>query len=238
MMFRHSYPTSLRVLTGVILASSGTLLRADDVLPKAPPAAKYEKMAGHSPFAPPTVPVAAPVAAPPTPAPGWADALTATMIAQDGANFMVTVVDAQNSQQHLYLTSEPDDKAPMSVVSVKWGATHDDPPTITLRKGQEFAQVRYEAANGAGVPSPAGNIVQIPGAARNLPVPPGNAAFHSPFQASANQGPSTNAIRRPLIRAQQPAAPAGVRPGVNAPGPAGVRPNAAIKVDDDDDDDP
>ncbi len=217
---------------------AGGPARADDVLPKAPPTSKYAKMAGHSPFAPPTAPVVAPVAAPPPPVPGWADSLTATMIIQDGANYMVTVIDAQNSQKHLYLTAEPEHDTQMAVASVKWGANRADPPAITLRKGKEFAQVRYElGAVSPGGANPAGGGPPIPGGVRS-PVPSAQ-PFHSPLQATGgqgtNQGPSSNMIRRPLIRSQPQAAPAAVRPGVNPPA-AGVRPNPALAADDDDDD--
>ncbi len=244
-LFRPPNLTLFRHRAVVLLAWSVGLLamggpgRADDILPKAPPASKYAKMAGHSPFAPPTAPVGTQAPPPKPPAPGWADGLTATMIAQDGPNYMVTVVDAQNSQQHLYLTAEPDPETKMAVVSVKWGATRDDPPTITLSKGKEFAQVRYEASS-SGTSSPLGGGVPIPGAGRNPPVGiPGGQAFHSPLQVPpaqpTNQGPSSNVVRRPLIRSQPPAAPTSVRPGVNPPA-NGVRPNPAVPVDDDDDD--
>ena len=176
--------------------------------------------------------------------PGWADSLTATMIMQDGLKYMVTVVDSA-SPQHLYLTSETEADKPndIAVASVRWGANREDPPTITLRKGKEFAQVRYES----GAASPGGNnamggAAPAPGVPRNPmggPVIPGSQAFHSPLQTGIAQpanpgGPTSNAIRRPLIRAQ-PAAPVGGRPGINPPNNA-VRPNPALQNDDDDDD--
>ncbi len=158
---------------------------------------------------------------------------------QEGDKFKVTVVDAQNLQQHLYLTMEPDPINQMSVASVKWGANRDEPPTIILRKGKETAQVRYESGSGAPAnPNGAGGgAPAIPGAVRIPPAPmpgaAGGAAFRPPpmQNTQANGGPST-AIRRPLIRSQ-PQPPA--RPAVNAPA-NGVRPSSAVKVDDDDDD--
>ena len=217
--------------------------RADDLLPKAPPATRYTKIAAHSPFAPPTAPVSAQPAATPPPAPGWADTLTATMVMQDGSKYIVTVVDSSNPQ-HLYLTSEPDKTAQISVASVKWGATREDPPTITLRKGSEVAQVRYES--GAAAPAgnnPAGGGPPIPGGARpGMPGAPSAAGlqpFHPPLPntGQGNPVPSSIALRRPLIRSQpMTAAPAGARPGMAAPNPVG-RPNPAAKADDDDDDD-
>ena len=223
--------------------SFGCAAHADDVLPKAPPASKYAKMAAHSPFAPPTAQAAPQATPPPPPVPGWADNLKATMVMQDGNNYTVTVVDSQNPQ-HLYLTMEPDKDTQMAVVSVKWGANRDDPPTITLRKGKEFAQVRYES----GASSPGGNNALgggpvLPGRPVNAaggPPIPGGQPFHPPLQngGGVQAGipvPSSNAIRRPLIHSAPPAR-APVRPGVSPPTP-GARPNPGVQVDDDDDDD-
>lgn len=223
----------------------GTVSKADDPLPKPLPVSKYAKMAAHSPFAPPTAPIVQQAAPPPPPAPGWADSLTATMVMQDGNKFLVTVVDSSNSQ-HLYLTTEPDKTNDMAVSTVKWGTNRDDPPTITLRKGKEFAQVRYDsgaASTGGGNSIPGGGVPVIPGAPRfptpgNPPGIPGAQPFRPPPLANNLPGnPGASAIRRPLIRAQPgaAAAPALSRPGVNAPN-SGVRPNPAGTADDDDDD--
>ncbi len=225
------------VCSSLILAAGGPA-KADDVLPKAPPASKYAKMASHSPFAPPTAPVAAPVGTPPPIAPGWADSLTATMIMQDGANYLVTVIDAQNAQKHLYLTAEPEHETQIAVASVKWGANREDPPAITLRKGKEFAQVRYEANATPGGTKPPGGVLPIPGGVRNPPPGlPGAQPFHSPLQANnvvpGNQAPPGSVLRRPVIRSGPAIAPPPLRPGANAP-TAGVRPNPAADDDDDD----
>ena len=229
----------LRVLLLGGMLGVGTLALAEDPLPKAVPATKYAKMAARSPFAPPTAVLAPQATPPPPPAPGWADSLTVTMIMQDGNKYMVTVVDSANQQQHLYLTMEPDKQTQMSVASVKWGASREDPPTITLRKGKDTAQVRYESgSNAPGTPNGMGGAPPIPGVVRNpVPAVPGGggmAAFHPPPMPNSqvNGGPAT-AVRRPLIRSQ-PMPPA--RPAINQPA-AGVRPNPAAKADDDDDDD-
>ena len=228
----------IRVICLLLLVAGTGVVKADDVIPKATPASKYAKMASRSPFAPPTAQVAAPATTPPPPVPGWADSLTATMIMQDGAAYMVTVVDAQNAQKHLYLTAEPDRDTQIAVASVKWGTNRDEPPAITLRKGKEFAQVRYDA----GMPSPGGanpaGGPPIPGGVRNpIPGAPGGPPFHAPLQAgaasSAAQTPSS-VLRRPLIRSQAPA-PATARPGINPPS-NGARLNPAVQADDDDDD--
>ena len=224
----------------VLVLGFGVVSKADDPLPKPLPVSKYAKMAAHSPFAPPTAPVVQQAAPAPPPAPGWADSLTATMVMQDGKRFLVTVVDSSNSQ-HLYLSTEPDNATDMAVSTVKWGANRDDPPTITLRRGKEFAQVRYDS--GASSPGGGSNVPGIPGAPRpptlgNPAGIPGAQPFRPPPLANivpVNQG-QTAAIRRPLIRAQPgSAAPALSRPGVNAPN-SGVRPNPAATADDDDDD--
>ena len=229
----------LALLWMVVLAPAS---RGDDILPKAPPASGYAKMASHSPFAPPTAPVAAQATPPPPPTPGWADNLTVTMIMRDGDKYKVTVVDSQNPQ-HLYLTSDADPATQMAVASIKWGANHDDPPTVTLSKGKEFAQVKYES----GASSPGGNNQMggppIPGAGRNLALGGQSLAgvqpFHPPLPnigQSGNPLPSSSAIRRPIIRAPVAAAPPTVARPLGQPN-AGVRPNPALKVDDDDDDD-
>ncbi len=227
------------------LAVGGGTGRADDIVPKAPPASKYARMAAHSPFAPPTTPTAVQATPPPPPVPGWADSLTATMIMRDGDKYMVTVVDTQNPQ-HLYLTSEPDKLTQMAVASVKWGANRDEAPTVTLSKGKEFAQVKYESGAsspggnnqlGGGPPIPGG--VRIPG--QNGPPIPGAQGFHPPGAPntvqSGNPTPTSAGFRRPLIHAPAVTAPpAGMRPPLN-PTNAAARPNPAVKVDDDDDDD-
>ena len=208
--------------------------RADDVLPKAPPVSKYARMAAHSPFAPPTLPTTTQAAPPPPPVPGWADNLTATMIMRDGDKFMVTVVDSQNPQ-HLYLTSDPDKLTQMAVASVKLGANRDEAPTVTLSKGKEFAQVKYDS----GASSPGGNNQlgggpPIPGGVRNPglggPPIPGAQPFHPPGAPTAaqvgNPIPTSAGFRRPLIRAPAVTAPpAGTRPTVSLPNPI-ARPNS------------
>ena len=212
--------------------------RADDILPKASPASKYAKMAAHSPFAPPTAAVVTQAAPTPPPAPGWADTLTATMLVQDGNTYMVTVIDSQDPQKHLYLTSAPEDPVePMAVASIKWGANREDPPTITLRKGKEFAQVRYESGlsalgtnNNLGGPPIPGGRNSGPGAAAAMGIRPPPLSTTGPM----NQGAPGNAIRRPVIHSQ-PAPVVPVRPPGNVPANA-VRPNPAVQADDDDDD--
>ncbi len=239
-IFRRS---PVRFATWLLLGLSGAGMVgsrtwADEVLPKASPASKYAKMAAHSPFAPPTAPVVTQAAPTPPPAPGWADSLTATMLVQDGNTYMVTVIDSQDLQKHLYLTSAADATEPMAVASIKWGATREEPPIITLRKGKEFAQVRYESGlsslgtnNNLGGPP-------IPGArnpAPGTPVAPGIRPPPLTTTGPMNQGQPGNAIRRPVIHSQPAPTAVPARPLGNVPA-NGVRPNPAVQVDDDDDD--
>lgn len=239
---------------GLVLTAAGGLGlvvqgRADDTVPKAYPADRYEKMAAHSPFSPPTEAPKVQATPTPPPAPSWADKLTATMIMQYGNDYKVTVVD-QDSPTHLQLyTNVEDDQSHMQVASVKWNAANrDETPTITLRRGTDFAQVRYEPGNSSmpgavgGNPAlarPAGlpgvNNFRPPGGAPPIP--------GSMPQAGVNvQAPTVNnALRRAPIRAvPQAPAPGGrpiVMPGAANPPGQPVRTAPAIKTDDDDDDD-
>jgi hypothetical protein len=225
--------TNLKILLAAGLAFgfvAGSGARADDVLPKALPANRYEKLAAHSPFAPPTV--AAPVAPAPVAAPkgSWADKLAVTALMQNGGIYIATVVD-RDSSQHFIVTSDKENERSMMLASVQWGDKYDQ-TRITIRRGAEFGQVAFDASAGAasavmgpGAPVPPRPMIPggpLPGAgtAQFHPPPGANPAFRGP------QGPSNIVRRQPIF--STPAA---------TPRPVFPRPTAKPAADDDDDDD-
>ena len=227
------------LLAALVIAGFAVHARADDPLPKPLPPDRYNKMAAHSPFAPPTDAPRLQAAATPPPAASAFDRLTATMLMQVDGVYSVTVVDP-DSPEHLYLTSDAvDDKSQMKIASVKWDpASGQEEPTITLNKGTQFGTVRYEPGNGGGMaaaPRPQ-NLTAINAYRPNLPPTsiPG-AAIPPPPVSTAN------GFRRGPIRAAPAPAPAagGAGRAVVLPGegrsPLRAAPN--IKTDDDDDDD-
>ena len=237
-LYRTIFPAILLLLLFLLFIPSPPS-RADDILPKPVPPDRYNKMAAHSPFTPPTAPTTAqPIQAAP-PAPSWLDKLSVNMLMQDHGVFYVTAVDSDNPAAHIYLSSDKEDpESHLAIASVKWNPENrDETPVITLRRGKDFGQVRYEASASSG---PGMNIQPRPGAAG---APPN--AFRAPQSAPAIPGqinpPPLNAanpgLRRTPIRAVPQAPAPGGRPVVLPNNPA-VRPvTPQIKTDDDDDDD-
>lgn len=257
---RWSFPPGRPwVATAVCALAWIASTRADDVIPKAFPADRYAKMAAHSPFTPPTPPTPSAAAPTPPPAPGFAEKLAATMLADDGNGVYIAIVaDQENSKKYLVTSDKVDEESSLQIATVKWPQTRDDQPgaretpVIVLRKGAQQGVVRYDpslggigpiggapAGGGTGIPRPfiPGNAgVRPPGA----PIIPGNVTGGvgiAPPPAPATAG-APNAIRRAPIRVQpQPATVPAVRSVVPAnPALRGARPTAT-KVDDDDDDD-
>ena len=226
----------LAVLVGAVLTAQA---RADDPVPKPISPDHYNRMAAHSPFAPPTEAPRTQVAAPtPPPGPSWSDKLTVTMITQVDGVFYVTVVDP-DSPQHLYLSSDAvDQPSQMKVESVKWNpAEGDEEPAITLSKGAQHGTVRYDPGS-AGVVSAVPRPVGMPAPNNfrpNLPPTALPGITNQPLPVT-----SPNALRRGPIRAMPAPASGGAGRPVVLPGEARVqpaRPGPQVKTDDDDDDD-
>jgi hypothetical protein len=205
--------------------------RGDDVLPKASPANRYDKMSTHSPFSPPTVAPSAPVTVA-APTGTWTDKLAVTLLMQNGGVYVATVVD-RDSSRHFLVTSDRENDRQMMLTNVQWG-DKNDAPRITIRQGNASGQVAFDPTAGGGgvsVPQPGGPASMfrppIPGAA-NQPVNQGAPFFHPPPGGRAPGGPITPSavIRRPPI----PAAPVPVNPRI-------VNGLSQQAADDDDDDD-
>jgi hypothetical protein len=198
--------------------------RAGDILPKAFPASRYEKLGAHSPFAPPTVVVAgpAPVIAPTT---SWSDKLAITLLTQQGGKYVATVLD-RDSSQHFLVDSEQENERHMMLSSVQW-ADAPNQTRVTIRRGTEFGQVSFDPSASANISAPS-----IPGArgamgAISRPPMPSSATFHPP-PGGLNGARSPSVIRRPTIPATPPTLAPRTFPG-----------NGVVQqpADDDDDDD-
>ncbi len=233
--------------------------RADNPIPTAFPPDRYARMAAHSPFTPPTAPVQAAPTAPPPPKTSFADKLTATNMTEVNSVYEVTVVDP-DSTRHIYVRSDGEDpETHLRIASVKWPQINrDEPgaretPIITITKGTESAQLRYEPGGGGGGAGMSGAMPMNGAGAQPRPFIPGNAGVRPPG-APAIPGNTTGNVavapppgvppggpRRAMpIRAFPPAsAPAAqnpVLPGGNATTQP-LRRGVVTKPDDDDDDD-
>ncbi len=232
-------PVFLLVFCVGALASSVTA-RADDVLPPPAPAKRYEKLAAHSPFAPPSAgPAPMAPAAPPPPGPTWSENLTVTSLMQVHGVYTVTVA-AKDSPTKFFVRSDAEDaESHLMVASVRWADRPED-IKVTLRKGTQFGDVHFDPAatstgSVAAGASPVSPNRVMPG---NLPQP-----FHPPppmlpTTAGPAGGPANAMTRgRPIIRsAPLPGPPQNSRPVINRQ-PAATRPALPGSKDDDDDDD-
>lgn len=215
---------------GLLLAAAGAAW-ADDVLPIAFPAARYQKLSAHSPFSPPTI--AAPVtSAPIAPAGSWSDKLTVTLLMQQGGKYVAMLLD-RDSSEHFLVTSDTENNRNMMLSSVQWSDQLKQ-TRVTIRKGKEFGQVAFDPNATAAAPSSAPGL---PGAiSRPSPVSPGPGAgpalFHPPPGSVGGRGPqSPPIVRRPTISANPP--PAIPTPRI-APGGVAIRPQDDSDDDDDD----
>ena len=209
--------------------------RADDPLPQPAAPKRYDALAAHSPFAPPTGPAPAAAATPtPPPGPSWSDNLVVTSIMQNGNDYSATVMAKDTSARFLVRSGIKREDNDLELANVTW-ADKPEAIKITLRKGTQLGDVHFDAsAASASVPAPG-----LPGRA---PVPPVN--FHPPPGVPGGLpnppgGQPPNVVRgRPVIRANPPPIPGGQpgRPVINAPNPI-VRAPAKPGGDDDDDDD-
>ncbi len=224
---------SLLCVAALLTAGSA---RADDPLPQPAAPKRYDSLAAHSPFAPPTGPAPAPVAAPtPPPGPSWSDNLVVTSIMQNGNDYTATVMEKDTSARYLVRSGVKREDNQMELATVTW-ADKPEAIKVTVRKGSQLGDVRFDAsATGTSgpapgippgrVPAPPVNFHPPPGVPGSVPNPPG--------------GPPSNIVRgRPVIRANPPPIPGGqaARPVVTAPNPI-VRAPAKSGGDDDDDDD-
>lgn len=217
----------------LVLGLVPALLRAggpSDVLPAAFPASRYEKFAQHSPFSPPTAAAPAFNPAPAPKAPGWADALSISNAIQVGANSFVTIQD-RDSNEHFVTSTDPTvtNTRNVTLTSVQWSDPFDQ-TEATLRRGAEFAVVKFDAVAAKSAPVLQGP--PIPGAQQRTASPLNRPVFQPP-PGNLNPNPTLpNAVRRNQAIRATPALPVVPRTNAVAPGPGVKLPGA----DDDDDD--
>ena len=237
-LFLLRRPAALAVL---VVLGFAARVRADDPTPHPLPANRYDMMAVRSPFAPPTEAIKPPPTATSPPVPSWSDKFSVSMLMQDHGIFYATVVDADNPQ-HLYLNSAREDPiSHLKIGPVQWNPSGgQEQPMVTLLRGSERAQVRYEPGSGAGAailpPRPPGAPgISAPNLFRPPPIQPASGAVNPP--------PTSTVLRRAPIRAVPPPPAAGgagrtvVLPGEGRAAPPTRTAPQPIKTDDDDDDD-
>lgn len=230
-----------KALFAVLLTLACAARAGDDIIPAPFPAARYQKMAQHSPFSPPANAVAAPVVAPVAVSPGWADKLKVTAIMQIGNRYLATVEDS-DTHDHFLVDSDKENDRGMVLSGVQWSDKASQ-MRVTVRHGAEFGQVSFDP-NATMLAGGAPNMVN--NGPQNLPNPgppqiPGGGVIRPPpapnFGGLPNPGnpnlPGQNApgiMRRPVMRSAPPVINT---PRVPLPTP-GVSP--AANPDDDDDD--
>ena len=221
----------------------GVTARADDVLPQPAPAKRYEKLAAHSPFAPPSAGPAPVAPSAPPPGPTWSDNLTVTSLMQVHGVYTATVV-AKDAPTKYFVRSDVEDReSHLMVASVRWADQPED-IKVTLRKGTQFGDVHFDPAGSSGGSVASNGPLPPPGRAR-----PNNSAqaFHAPplmppmpSTAGPAGGPANTVVRgRPIIRSAPLPGPLPGRPAVSRQ-PVSTRPalpGKGGKDDDDDDDD-
>ena len=164
-------------LTALFLLAS-IAARADDVLPRPADPKRYDRLAAHSPFAPPSARAGRDAS------PRHAAArsvvvrhLTVTTLVQDGKVYSATVLEKDTSLTYLVRSDRivnPDHA--LIVASVKWAARPED-ITVTLARGKEFGEVRFDPSVVAGGSSGAG----APSASTGRTITPNPVtAFHPP----------------------------------------------------------
>lgn len=223
----------MKTLLLLVLGVAASSLRAagpNDVLPAAFPASRYEKLARHSPFSPPTAaaPLPPPIQAPK--APGWADSLSIASAIEVGGNSFVTIFD-RDGNEHFITSTDPTVTNPRDVTltSVQWSDPFDQ-TQATLRRGTEFAVVKFDAVAVKSVPVQQGTMIP-PASAR--PVGQLNRPGFPPPPGNLNPNPSLpNAVRRNQVIRATPAPPVVPRTNAVAPGPGVKLPG----MDEDDDD--
>ena len=168
----------------LILALSASVaiwLRAadDGVLPKGLPAARYDAMAGRSPFTAPTAVVAA-TPAPVASGPHWWDQMSLTSIMDRGGVYYIGLVDKASNHHYLLATGKIDEDSQLLLNEVHWNDRLDQ-VTATISKGADTAPpIRFDAsvstASSAAPAAPTQPFASVP---RPLPnampptLPPG-----------------------------------------------------------------
>jgi hypothetical protein len=224
------------LFAAVLLTLACSARAGDDIIPAPLPAARYQKMAQHSPFSPPANAAAAPVAPPAPVSPGWADKLKVTAIMQIGNRYLATVEDS-DTHDHFLVDSDKENDHGMVLSGVQWSDKAAQ-MRVTVRHGAEFGQVSFDpnaSMLAGGAPNTVNNVPQ------NLPNPgppqiPGGGVIRPPpapnFGGQPNfPGQNTPGImRRPVMRSNPPNINT---PRVPLPTPGSI-PGAAANDDDDD----
>ncbi len=243
-------------LGGFGLVAMVVVLHAEDPIPRPFKPGRYEKLAAHSPFSPPT---AAPVAAPPpvvAAGPKPFEKYTMIGLGQQGNDFKVTLLNKETTERFRVSTKEegPDG---LMVASVEW-AKDPSQMKVTLRKGTDFGVVGYDPGSvsagssgggGAAGRNPPAMTRFPPPAPVPLPIrpPPGTFPGAPPGggPSAIQAGGGNNNIRRPaVIRSPGATQPVPMPPGLpmtsssipNRGVPPAIPGTAPVPNDDDDDD--
>ena len=119
--------------------------RADDPLPQPAAPKRYDSLAAHSPFAPPTGPAPAPAATPPPPpGPSWSDNLVVTSIMQNGNDYTATVMEKDTSARYLVHPASSARTTRLELATVTW-AEKPEAIKVTLRKGNQLGDVHFDS---------------------------------------------------------------------------------------------
>ncbi len=195
----------LAALLTLAVPASVTRLLADDAVPKAQPAGRYEPMAARSPFMAPTAPGPTPPPVPVQAGPHWWDQMVVTSLMEAEGTFFAAVVDKANGKRYVLEKGKADESSLM-LADVQWNE-HAAQSTVTVRKGTDIAPpLRFDpsatASAPTGVPQPlAPARSQTPLAAP--PLPPGFTGTPPPPPPG---GP--NVVRRSGPITSHPNAPA------------------------------
>ena len=225
---KTSRPFLVTLLTLAASASAAWWLRADDTLPKAPTAARYDAMAERSPFTAPTAATPAPTAAPVAAGPHWWDQMFITSLMERGGVYFAALVDQTSKKHYVLEINKVDPDSQLLLASVQWNDRLDQ-TTVTVSKGAETAPpLRFDASASTAAPGATAFSTSPPPNLQAPFTPPPRTAPINPmtgppgFTGTPPPPPPSmpNVVRRTgPIGANPPANPAnGARKGVQQPG--------------------
>jgi hypothetical protein len=193
---------------GILTIHSEITSCADEILPRAPAAVRYDALKNQCPFA-----LATPVAAPELPKASFAANWYVSGIGRLGGEDFVSIKSRDLASQFSLYGGETDPKTGVVLVSVKW-MEGVGKSTVVLKKGAETAQLEFNEAEVHGAPQPATVANGTPNG--RPPMPPAGSAPVGP----AGKGPLPSTANRP--------AAFGSAPGQMVAAPANAPRNAVM----------
>ena len=167
---KTSRPLLATVTTLIVSVSVALWSQADDTLPKAQPASRYDAMAARSPFTAPTAATPVPVAAPVAAGPHWWDQMFVTSLMERSGVYYAALVDKASNKHFMLEINKADPDSQLLLSSVQWN-DHLDQTTVTVSKGPETAPpLRFDAT--ASAPAPASPVGSGPSSMQSSFVPP------------------------------------------------------------------